>query len=370
MAGKYYQRIDGVDYDPTVLCEPKVHDAAPGFGTQFTGEGEFQKAGTDTENITLDGYAVNGTKITTVKRGYYPTFNKLLWKSNRTGQHSLIRTNESLIISNSKNTVTFYPSDFHNNMIPRELIIVLVGGGGGGGGRGYFKTKKKSDLYAITGGAGGGGGVVVGRLRFFDGYEYFFTVGAGGEYGTPGASDAVSSGETGETGGTTGLYHTKVQADYCLMAAYGGAGGTGGYPSGDYSCTAGTGGNGGSGYVIKNSPHIISGKYVSGGKGNYYNSHNNTAVAELKYTPTTGTGASAQSFCGVNNDGSSYNATVSGAGGFWDTYYSGGCSFGLGVHFVNGSVVYTGDSRVGYGGGGSSGNHLQDGKMGHVQIYY
>jgi hypothetical protein len=74
MAGKYYQRIDSVDYDLTTLCEPKVHDAAPGFGTNFTGEGEFQKAGTDTVNVTLDGYTVDGSPVTTVKNGYYPSF--------------------------------------------------------------------------------------------------------------------------------------------------------------------------------------------------------------------------------------------------------------------------------------------------------
>jgi hypothetical protein len=76
MAGKYYQKIDGVEYDVTKLCEAKLHTAAPGFGDSdsFQGEGSFQNPGTDTETITLNNYTSNGTPITTVKCGCYPWF--------------------------------------------------------------------------------------------------------------------------------------------------------------------------------------------------------------------------------------------------------------------------------------------------------
>jgi hypothetical protein len=363
MAGKYKQRINSVDCDLTSLCEPKVHDAAPGFGTKFTGEGSFQKAGTDTKNITLDGYTVDGTKVTAVKKGYYPTFKKKLWYSStpNANGYALTRTDSSLTIGSS----TFKTSDFRDGVIPHELIVLLVGAGGGGGGIGRFSPGKDKDgFYAIVGGAGGGGAICVGRIRLYDGFTYYITVGSGGTAGTNKDEAADATGGTGGTGGSCSVYHTKAAiAANCILSAGGGTGGTGGAPKGDSDCTPGTGGAGGSG-SIKSTIHNINGQCVSGGGGNYFNNHNRTAVAALTYTPTPGTGAPAQTYGGINSDGSSYNKSDKSNAA--NNYFSGGCSYEAGYRLASNSIISGG---VG-GGGGAAAYGSLPGFSGYVEIYY
>ena len=189
--------------DLTNICELQVHDAVPGFGAteatgiNFVGE-SFQKAGTDTQNIILSGYNVNGSSATFVKKGCYPTCSKSIWSSTTPGSYQISRTDTSLTIGSS----TFYSTDFRCNSIPHELIILTVGAGGGGGGNGYFSPgKDKSGYVKVSGGAGGGGAQVIGRLKISNDYTYYVAVGAGGATGSDGSSGAKSTGATGSAGG-------------------------------------------------------------------------------------------------------------------------------------------------------------------------
>lgn len=359
MAGKYYQRIAGVDYDLTTLCEPKVHDAAPGFGTEFVGE-TFQKAGTNTENIILGDYTVNGTKVTTVKKGWYPTFNKCIWSSATAGTYSFRRTDSKLTIGNS----TFFPEDFRGGAIPHEFIILVVGAGGGGGGYGYFSPgKDKSGFSKVPGGAGGGGGVIVGRLEPDDMRYHYITVGSGGSAGTNGSSNAKSTGAQGTNGGVSFFSHTdSTTSSNRILIANGGNGGKGGAPSGDDNCTPGKGGAGGAVDTTIASSLYVNYAGVSGGGGNSYKSHSNTERAAFTYTPTSGTGASPQNFANLSTNGDSYNSSSSASGSA--SYFSGGCSYGRGVH-----TGHTTDD-AGYGGGGGGGSWKSAGKCGYVAIYY
>jgi hypothetical protein len=366
MAGKYYQRIDGVDYDLTALCESKVHDAAPGFGAQFTGEGEFQKAGTNTENITLDGYTVNGTKIATVKKGCYPTMaNEKIWESSTYNSAGLIfkRTAETLQVGNS----TFYPRDFSCGIIPEEYIIVVVGGGGGGGGNGYTEIKK--DVYRLCpGGAGGGGAVVAARIKLPLDSTHYLWVGAGGTAGNNGSSGTISGGKYGADGGSSALIPKTAGP---AITAPGGKGGGGGSGAEKSTGTPGTGGYGGDPDKLTSSEPNSVGTYnravvkAKGGRGNYFNSHSNTSFAGLSFNPYTGTGSVAYTVSSAKNSngnntaaqGGNNNSTTSSDG----SYFSGGCSYGYGF-----CRNYTASK----GGGGGSGSFKSAGGSGYIAIYY
>jgi hypothetical protein len=318
MAGKYYQRIDGIDYDVATLCEPKVHDAASGFGTEFTGEGEFQKAGTDTENITLEGYTVNGTSITTVKNGYCPSFSKLVWSCNTAGSYSLVRSDTELKITTGIEgtgdvLASFNPSDFRGGVIPNEFIFFLVGGGGGGGGCGYFSPGKDRDGFVkVPGGAGGGGGYAVGRIRLTGSTKVSMFVGKGGAAGTDGTSGQKSDGSGLNNSGSFNSGGNSIIFDpsgyYGIWASNGNGGTGGGYdPDNEDGAVPGDGGYAGRGAfgdgkgTASGYKCFINVQFGSGGRGNYYGSHDNTKAEGLTYTPTSGTGASAKTLVSEKN---------------------------------------------------------------------
>lgn len=357
MAGKYYQRINSVDYDLTTLCEPKVHDAAPGFGTEFEGE-TFQKAGTDTENITLDGYTVDGSAITTVKNGRYPSFSKTIWFCGTAGIYELKRTDSILTIGSS----TFYPSDFRGGVIPSEFIVLVVGAGAGGGGCGYFSPKKdKSGFSKIAGGAGGGGGAAIGRIKLTGDTKATIFVGSGGKAGTSGSSSSRSSGGTGGEGDSSVIYGPDGNAGLYGTRSYGG---TGGKPSGDDAATAGTGGVGGHGELNSdnNNKYFVNVQFGKGGKGNYYRSHTNTACEALEYLPTSNTGATSKLIITKKTNNASTENKDDGV----NSYYSGGCSYGFGKFFTSSSTIGNG----GAGGGGVAGTIVSAGNAGYVEIWY
>jgi hypothetical protein len=380
MAGKYYQTINGTNYDVATLCEPKVYEAAPGFGTKFTGEGEFQKASTDTENITLNGYTVAGTPITTVKNGYFPLFrdSSLIWEkdfgSSSSSDTKLIRTDASLSIGSA----TFTPSDFRNGKIPSELIFVVVGAGGGGGGSGsYSPGKDKGGYAAIPGGGGGGGGIAIVRMNvreftksnpllLYVGYENL----GGGDSMDLNSSGAGGKGANGWSSYLRGNKKTSgnITSYTYYVSAGGGKGGTAGAPSGDNGYKAGTAGAGGTATVYDSS--LIINKIVcNGGAGNQSGSLYNTTRSSLSVklissVPETTLGS-------ITNNGTSWNQDTQ-----TDSAYSGGCSLGRGgcldVSQAS-TTTYDGQIRPTLGGGGSAGTYkwmVSGGADGYIAIYY
>lgn len=361
MAGKYYQKINGVDYDVATLCEPKVHDAAPGFGSLFTGEGEFQKAGTDTANIALDGYAVDGTAITAVKRGHYPTFNSLIGSFDSPGTYTITRSDDYLAIGSTKLKTT----SFTNQTIPHELIFVVVGAGGGGAGCGWYEPDK--DVYKpIEGGAGGGGAVVAARVAIDNNKPITAVVGAGGSCGSSKSGSSSTSGNNGANGGDSYLRINNTT----VITAGGGKGGTGGSPKGEDDNEGywhGNGGGGGSATVSVNSTTgpVFKAESISGGGGEdgpgLY-SHR----ARLEFTTASGTGATKYEVVEYLFEDLS-NGDPDWLGG---SFFSGGWSYGNGGYRSKGdSTTYT----PSFGGGGGAGTHstiVQSGANGCILIYY
>lgn len=368
MANKYLQKLsDGkVYHDISTICEPKVHTATPGFGTAsdslFKGEGPFQNAGTNTENITLTGYEVNGTSCSAVRIGHYPvvteTCNNYFWCSKIPGDYTITRTNTSLTIGST----TFSKSDFKNGVIPAEVIIFAVGGGGGGGGSGWYVNEDK-DLVRVPGGAGGGGGCIIARvdLTRYSKTTYVH-VGGGGANGKNGSSSEVSSG----TAGTDGDMSSFDNGYEYVFFANGGEGGNGGVGK-EEDFSAGTGGTGGGGNVtLTNNADIgiYSWDNVIGGSGNDYNNQKKSGIKELTFNPYIGgTGSTAVTIVKAKNknNGSQHN----GSGG--NVWYSGGSSFGYGAYYDGNFFNYAN----GVGGGGGSGNNLLcPGAAGAVFICY
>jgi hypothetical protein len=74
-AGKYfYDDINGVKHDLADKFEPKVHDLASGFGTEFSGIPGFQGyQGSSAFTSVVDLYKLDNKSIFAVARGYYPT---------------------------------------------------------------------------------------------------------------------------------------------------------------------------------------------------------------------------------------------------------------------------------------------------------
>lgn len=373
MANKFMQQFGtgagAYSADVSVICEPKRHNAAPGFGTAtnspFKGEGPFQKAGTDTENVTLSGYKVNGTAVSAVEKGYCPTFNKCLYTKSTAGSVKLTRTDAKLSIGAS----TFKPKDFSCGIIPNELIFVIVGGGGGGGGGGYFLTSgnAKDKKYALSpGGAGGGGGVVVARINIKTNSDLTLTVGAGGAAGTHGSSGTNSRGTEGGSGGRSSVGSVAI--------ATGAEGGMWGNQTCDEEGLPGAGGGGGS--MSKDST-ILGGAStipsraaaMRGGTGNSYGSHTRTSTTGLSFTSTNGTGATATQICrALENDDT--GGQIGNSDDPSDLRYNGGCSHGSGDYWGN-SGISTTNSVVGKaGGGGCAGKQTSAGHAGLIKVYY
>ena len=335
MAGKYYH--EGSDI--TTLCEPQYHTAADGFGTAdsslFKGEGPFQKAGSDTTNITLDRYKVDGTAVTTVKKGYYPVIlgncassSKVkVWSSYTPGTYTIKRTDAALTIGST----SIPASSFRNGTVPYEVIVFLVGGGGSGGGCGYNKKQK---LW-IPGGAGGGGGLAVARVTL--GTTNSLTIGSYGTDGDDGASGKDSNGGAGGSGGTT-----SFSVDGTIVVKATGGGGGGGGDSEGASGEGGTGGSGSaSGTAVRNSAVAI------GGAGSSWADDGSVANGGLlRFLPYSGTGASYVTVSSLKDDGKTNYAYEDNE--YW---FPGGNSFGHGAYADERRDLYGAE----YGGGGGIG---------------
>jgi hypothetical protein len=95
--------------------------------------------------------------------------------------------------------------------------------------------------------------------------------------------------------------------------------------------------------------------------GNYYQSHSNTGSAGLTYLPTSGTGATEVTVSDSRNN----NGTTENKDDGSNSYFSGGCSYGYGGYFSNGTA-----STGGTGGGGTAGITVSPGNNGKVEIWY
>lgn len=385
MAGKYYQKVDGVKTDLVELCEPQYsnHTAAPGFGTTnssvFKGEGPFQKAGTNTTNVTID-YKVNGTAVSTVKAGHYPqpraNCGSSLKMFNTPGEYTIVRTDDQLLIDG----YSYTPSRFRCNVIPRELIICLVGAGGGAGGDAWYYSMTDGKNGRVPGGAGGGGGIIIARvdLTKCNSNTFFISVGAGGGPGTAGnkcpSSSVASNYSKGTTGTRGGATMFSVGNDMVFRAT-GGAGGKGstGGPN-NYSC--GAGGSGGTGMIIgsaSNRSAVLQSASATGGTGCSFGATGSSGISAVSFNPYSGTGSSAVQISSAKNYGSyceEFQLLVN--PDTQDFYYSGGSSFGNGAYYDASDRLC---NPAGVGGGGGSGNNLSDtgcnsGANGVAYIFY
>ena len=377
--GKYSRNVSGNKIEFDTSFERKVYDGCE-WQNYFKGESdangtaiEYQKAGTNTTNVTIPEYQVNGTAIQAVAKGCLPT-PEVFWSTNTPGTYTLTRERSSLVVGET----TFGNTQFRGKATPKEVLIVVVGGGGGGGGNGNMKESKNS-YWEVVGGAGGGGGVAVIRVDLTaceNGVR--LTVGSGGSKGTHGATgENISSGTAGGNGEASTVYRiaslAETSGNVLLAQANGGAGGTGGV-GGDKTLTAGTGGNGGTANAVINAGPVLGGQAIAGGKGNHQGDHNRTSCKALQFTPTLGTGAPQCTFVEAkNNDGSSdayaknYDSSRS-----YDSYFSGGCSLGFGMYpYKDGdNVLATGGPGGGGMGGGIYTTNAGDGCNGYIAVCY
>lgn len=359
MSNKYYQKVSSAYQDIYDLCELQAYTAAP-FSSSFTGETyAFQKAGSNTSNVTLNNYIIGDTACTAVKKGRMPT-PTLLGSFTVPGSYTLTRSNSGITVTGPNSySQTISASQFRSLTVPKEIIVRCVGGGGGGGGNGWWSPgKDKGGFVRICGGAGGGGGIAVGRVVLSNN-TYNFAVGAGGGVGSDGSASDNSLGATGGTGGTSSFVSSALQAWYISASGGSGGGGGDGRGSSEDSISAGTGGSGGSASI-----NVTYGGTRSGSAGNQLQNHQRSAISALTFTTTAGTGAPANSVfvTAKNNNGSPYNYDDLDGNG---SYFSGGCSLGYGVYPVSGN-----EARAGVGGGGGGGSLKTDGMPGGVYLYY
>ena len=415
---RYYQKIDGSLVDVETLCEPANYNGnAEGFGNvatssftpKFKGAGPFQKAGTNTTNITLSDYKVDGTPISVVKKGHYPLFPSALydfeegyclWHS-RAGGTEFTLTRESNKLTIGDVTLT----SFRSGVVPSEIIIFAVGAGGGGGGKGYSYDGK--DLVQVPGGGGGGGGMVIGRVNIEENPVLKLYVGKAGQCGTDGNSDDESRGSQGYP------YYTNTEDTFnhgcntevrtgdgtLILRAYAGEGGMGASimdSEAGISEFAGRSGSGGKGYVNPDYfPRIDDTNYIpyaiaQGGKGSsaktvslrntdmYANNQTDPTIAQtLKFLPAEGTGADEvevsvstaypwDAFGGIkSNNKADHEHNFAAANSY---FYSGGCSLYPGTYktSADSSVTYT--SSI--GGGGQAGSRAGNGAPGLILICY
>lgn len=325
----------------------------------FQGE-SYNQAGTNTTNLTMNDYYVDGNRIQGVKIGCLPTKQYKFAEFTTSNDYYFVRTDAGITftLSNGSTVATITKDQFRDGVTPHEVLVVLCGGGGGGGGCGSY-CNDKDDFTLKSGGAGGGGGVAATRLKLTTNQKYRVTVGPGGSVGSNNTTSEGSDSTTG-TAGSNGGFSNLVQdgQSNALLLCYGGRGGTAGGASG-----IGVGGNGGT--VLDTSR--VNSNYVSqtGGRGNHYNYHNNSGIAALTFTPTTGTGVGALTMNNAkNNNGNSDNKSTDNGSG----YFSGGCSMGYGAYPNSAKTGYYSASQ---GGGGMSGTIWKTaGATGCAQFYY
>lgn len=351
MSGKYEYKPSSTMVDLATVLEPTIGTEAS-WCSQFTGE-SFNTASASTANsLTISQYEVNGTSIRGVKKGYLPTKQFKFAEFTTSGDYYFTRTDAGITFTDSAGSTlsTIKASQFRGSQTPWQILVVIAAGGGGGGGNGYYKAAK-DDYRVRHGGAGGGGAVQVCKLTLVNGKQYRVTVGSGGSCGSHGSSSEESSGAAGGNGGWSNLVCTTDSTTY--GGVYGGRGGAGGTSA---SNGYGAGGDGGTVYSGSNG--------VSGGKGNYFNSHTNTGISALTYTPTTDTGVGSLTFCTAkNNNSATENKSVTDG----TSYFSGGCSYGLGAYFASSS---TPASYGGAGGGSCAGSWITAGRAGCAIFYY
>lgn len=368
MAGKYYRKSGSTKQDLSTLLASRAKAgsgtdySAASWCTQFKGE-PFNAPGTNTTNLEIDQYTVNGTKIKGVKIGYLPTDAHKFATFEIPGTYSIKRTSSGIVCNLADgSSVTLKATAFRDGVIPVQILVMVVGGGGGGGGCTYYKHDK-DDYRRTISAAGGGGGVCLGRIELPLDTLFVFEIGSGGGPGTHGASGGENPGTAG--GGGQDTYFGKTIGN--ILIAYGGHGGD----AGPNSNGSGTGGSGGT-FSYNSTTELKGVTGMNGGRGNYYNNHNKTGTAGLSWTPTSGTGAPSTSFCSSksnnasteNHSGSSVNA---------DSWFSGGCSYGYGVYFTEtteGNVVKVEPHDPGVGGGGCGGVLSSSGAPGAAYLWY
>ena len=355
--GKYYYvNSDGDTVDLADIFEPLVHDAAPGFGTEYTGVGGFQdKSNT---NYLGDGYYLNDTKIFAAARGMYPTvdlvdgdFPSKFWSStnNDAGWSIAFVWDETKL---QIGTVTFKPDDFRNNCIPKYLYVLLV--------------------------AGGGGGAVICRISMshFKGHRGIFYVPKGGSSGTNGgnaSAQTFGSGSKGGDGENAILYwndHPTTETTGSaveLVTVYGGKGGTGGRGTDtNKEFTTGSGGNGNN-YKVNNSSYLEDIHGMMGGTGNSYQNIGRTGVTGLSIKPKTASESAPETaiILSFNCNKGDYNiSSTSGS-------YAGGCSYGTGSYLPDARNQPNTVRAAGYGGGGAAYQYgATAGGNGYVAFYY
>ena len=383
MPNKYFH----VGEDLTEILEGRrssMHDEAPISG-KFTGSWSYQKAGTDTENETLQYYQIDGVPATAVKKGWYPIigfdqWNSMFWSAETAGTYTLTRTDTTLTVGSS----TFYSSDFACKRIPSEIIILAVGPGGGAGGYGYY-VPEKDVYYFRSGGAGGGGGMAIARINIKECHELALTVGSPGTAGTNGTNPDDRNGSQGGWGnlGTSTTVVSKkrnnTSSNITLMIAERGAVGQGGNLNG--GSKHGGSGNGGGFTISANYPTIIKKSAGATGGGGccyeYTQTNSNKAEANngtvFKFTSATGTGAPAVPLYSNPYDGTDiYNESdwnICNRSNITTTvnaqnaahFYCGGCSYGAGAYP---------NSHADYGGGGAAGNNPSGGGNGLIALFY
>lgn len=405
MANKYFGKINGSEDSDTTSIKDIIPRMASTVGTaaswcsSFKGE-SVNQAGTDTRNVTAPDFKVNGVEISGVRPGYLPTKNSCFGSVTTPGMYYLgwcFYTPNNSSKSGVEDYIELYSqtkteyetgstgyshdivfkltaSQFRDGYVPREFLVVLVGGGGGGGGTGSYCVEKDS-FENRFGAAGGGGAVAAFRVKIpdapsVDDYPYSghsfgecFKVFVG-EGGKAGSNNTVSEGSD-STNGTAGKDGVRTMMDWktwTFAFCYGGKGGGAGSGTGN---SHGTGGAGGTIDEFEvGGKYMVNGAYVSGGKGNSYNSISNTGVATLSFTPTNGTGVGALTFVSAKNNNSSTENKSNAS----SSYFSGGCSYGYGK-YVNSSG--TGYMTGGAGGGGIGGSVWQTaGNNGAAYFYY
>ncbi len=381
-AGKYYFTDSNKNViDLADKFEPMVHDAAPGFGTEFLGVGGFQAA-ENTDSVSCR-YYLNGNAIYLVPRGQYPTidlegsyagdFPSKFWESTdaNAGKYVNFSWDENSITIGD---LTLLPSNFRCNCIPEYIYVLLVGAGGGGGGAGVYKDDNKN-AKPVCGGAGGGGGVVIGRIQRSDFFSAFaqINIPTGGSAGiNRGAvsSETCGSGDSGNKGGDTTLTKISAASNKELIAtAYGGAGGSGGGGTGGKGeYTTGTGGDGG-GFTVNNSNYFKDYTGKTGSRGASYGDVNFIPFENLKFKPETSSSSAPDTpLARYNNYATSYSGGSYGGDGISEGKYGGGLSL------YEASLLATYISK---GRGGNSGAYDSDegakgypGACGYVALYY
>lgn len=402
MAEKFYS--NGTDI--CKIAEPKTSNST--FGQYYIGE-HLWPGGSDTVNITLDKYLINGKPFVAVKNGHLPK-HSFLCSLSTAGSYTLNRTDQSLTIGSS----TFSPEDFSCNTIPNEILALVVGGGGGGGGNGIYQDADKN--YRTTpGGAGGGGGTAFGCIKLTNHPTCTINVGAGGALGsTYTSTNSVGSGGAGKNGSDSSIISSRTNIS--ILTGNGGKGGSpGNGTGGGYGAGAGGAGGGGS----YNTNICRKGGTRNGGTGNSYTKLTSANTTAGTLTLSTGTGQSVATMVPARNYNGTFNAwsvpctliwnngnTIYETTGLFlditdlpyntdqlpvdskNAYYCGGMSYGGGTQPkvksatlysvslpdstspVEGlNLVFTPDTGW-EGGGGGGGDCKSAGAKGYVSFYY